>query len=104
MPTDRLAGLAGALEALRTTRTGAERAPLDDLARDLAAATGRAPVALTARRDLLRELVVVAIDEAGEALGGRCTRLLRGDGSGAEVRAGVAELRGLLDLLDAVER
>ena len=104
MPTDRLAGLVGALETLRATRTGAERAPLDDLARDLAAATGPAPVALTARRDLLRELLVVAIDEAGEALGGRCTRLLRGDGSGAEVRAGVAAMSGLLDLLDAVER
>ena len=52
MPTDRLAGLAGALEALQTSRTGAERAPLDDLARDLAAATGQAPVALTAGRDV----------------------------------------------------
>lgn len=104
MPTDRLAGLAGALEALQTSRTGAERAPLDDLARDLAAATGQAPVALTAGRNLLRELLVVAIDEAGEVLGGRCARLLRGEGSGGDVRAGLAELSGLLDLLDAVER
>jgi hypothetical protein len=104
VPTDRLAGIAGALEALRSTDAGAGRAPLDDLGRALAAATGQAPVALTARRDLLRELLVVAIDEAGEALRGRCTCLLRGEGSGADVRAGLEELSGLLELLDAVER
>lgn len=73
------------------------------MARALAAARGQEPVALTARRDLLRELLVVAIDEAGDVLGGRCTRLLRGEASAGEVRAGVAELSGLLDLFDAAE-
>lgn len=93
------------MDQLAATRTGAERAPLDDLARDLAAARGQAPapVALTARCDLLRDLLVVAIDEAGETLGGLCTRLLRGQPSAGEVRAGLSELSGLLDLLDAVD-
>lgn len=58
---------------------------------------------LTARRDLLREVLTVAIDDVADALGGHATRLLRGTGSAAEVRAGVEELSGLLDLLDSVE-
>jgi hypothetical protein len=59
---------------------------------------------LTVRRELLREVLTVAIDEVADALGGQATRLLRGGGSVAEVRAGVDELSGLLDLLESVER
>jgi hypothetical protein len=58
---------------------------------------------LTARRDLLDELIRVAIDEAGDQAGLAGGRLLRGEGSAAELRARVATLSGLLDLLDAVE-
>jgi hypothetical protein len=71
------------------------------------AAAGRATLApsgeLTGPRTVLRELLAVAIDEAAEALGGDCTRLLRGAGSVDEVRAGVAELSGLLDLLERID-
>jgi hypothetical protein len=58
---------------------------------------------LTARRDLLTELFRAAIDEAGDQVGLASGRLLRGEGSAAELRARVATLSGLLDLLDAVE-
>jgi hypothetical protein len=58
---------------------------------------------LTARRDLLDELLRVAIDEAGDQVGLASGRLLRGEGSAAELRERVATLDGLLGLLDAVE-
>jgi hypothetical protein len=58
---------------------------------------------LSGPRGLVREALTVAIDEAAEALGAACTRLLRGTGSAAQVRAGVAELSGLLDLLEMAE-
>lgn len=76
--------------------------------RDALEHLGMAPLTelgeLTARRELLREVLTVAIDDVADALGGQATRLLRGIGSAAEVRAGVEELSGLLDLLDTVER
>jgi hypothetical protein len=59
---------------------------------------------LRAPRAQLREVLLVAIDEAGEALSGECTAMLRGSGSAELVRAGVEELSGLLDLLESVER
>jgi hypothetical protein len=103
LPADLAAGLVDALEHLRTTATPDHRVRLDDLAPDLAAGTGSGPtLEVTARRDLLRELLVVAIDEAGDKLSQRSTRLLRG-GSAAELRGALAELGGLLDLLEAVE-
>ena len=45
----------------------------------------------------------VAIDEAGERIGSRSTRLLRGEGSAGELRAPLAELGGLLDLYELLE-
>ena len=57
---------------------------------------------LTARRDLLTELLTVAIDEAGEQVGQASTRLVRGEGSAAELRTAMARLDGLLDLLEEV--
>jgi hypothetical protein len=57
---------------------------------------------VTARRDLLDELLRVAIDEAGDQVGLASARLLRGEGSAAELRARIATLNGLLDLLDSV--
>jgi hypothetical protein len=58
---------------------------------------------LTGPRARVLEVLTVAIDEAAEALGSDCSRLLRGTGSAAQVRAGVAELNGLLDLLESVD-
>jgi hypothetical protein len=76
--------------------------------RDALEHLGMAPLTesreLTAERQLLREVLAVAIDDVADALGGQATRLLRGSGSAAEVRARVEELSGLLDLLDGVER
>jgi hypothetical protein len=59
---------------------------------------------LTARRGQVREVLLVAIDDAADALSSDCTRLLRGTGSAAQVRAGVEELSGLLDLLGSVDQ
>ena len=74
-------------------------ADLDALARQLAEGGP-----LTARRDLLGELLAVAIDEAGERIAARSTGLLRGEGSAGELRAPLAELGGLLDLYELLER
>jgi hypothetical protein len=65
-------------------------------------AVGLAGDQLTGRRDLLAELMTVAIDEAGEQVGLASTRLLRGEGSTADLRAEVARLGALLDLLEAL--
>jgi hypothetical protein len=59
---------------------------------------------LTAVRTQLRELLLVAIDEAAEGLSAQCTALLRGSGSAAQVRAGVDEVSALLDLLASVDQ
>jgi hypothetical protein len=58
---------------------------------------------LTARRGLLGELLTVAIDEAGERVGLASTRLVRGEGSAAELRGAMARLSALLDLLETLE-
>ena len=59
---------------------------------------------LRASRRQVREVLLVAIDEAADGLSGHCTALLRGTGSAAQVRAGVEELSGLLDLLAGVDQ
>ena len=56
----------------------------------------------TAPRDALRELLAVAIDEAGDRVAQASTRLLRGDATTAELRAALDELGALLDLLETV--
>jgi hypothetical protein len=57
---------------------------------------------LTGPRSAVRELLAVAIDEAGEQVGLASTALLRGDGTAAELRAALAEAGALLDLLDSL--
>jgi hypothetical protein len=94
LPAHLVPGLVDALEHLRPSRGG----DLDAVARQLA---DGGP--LTARRDLLGELLTVAIDEAGERIGARSTALVRGVGSAGELRAPLAELDGLLDLYEALE-
>jgi hypothetical protein len=89
VPPDRVARLLDALDHLRV-----------EADRDALSRSGE----LTATRREVHEVLIVAIDEAGEALSGHCTSLLRGTGSAAPVRDGVEELGGLLDLLDSVER
>jgi hypothetical protein len=88
VPPARAARLRDALGHLQAAADGPTLAPSGEL---------------TGPRALVRELLTVAIDEAGEALGGECTRLLRGTGSAAEVRAGVEELGELLELLERTE-
>ena len=94
LPAHVVPGLVDALEHLRPSR-GAD---LDALARQLAEGGP-----LVARRDLLGELLAVAIDEAGERIGSRSTGLLRREGSAAELRAPLAELGGLLDLYEGLD-
>jgi hypothetical protein len=62
-----------------------------------------APVEVTAERSVLREAVLVAIDEAGDQLSEHCTALLRGEGSAAAIGDGIEGLRGLLGLLREAE-
>jgi hypothetical protein len=102
VPPDRAAGLLDALDHLEGSAAIASRAALDDLARQFS--SGEEPLRVTGPPAVLRELLLVAIDEAGEALGARCTGLLRGEASSTDVRAGVAALGGLLELLDEVSR
>jgi hypothetical protein len=94
LPAHVVPGLVDALEHLRQSR-GAD---LDALARQLA---DGGP--LTGHRDLLGELLAVAIDEAGERIGSHATGLLRGERSAAELRAPLEELGGLLDLYERLE-
>jgi hypothetical protein len=86
-PADLVPGLVDALEHLGS-------ALADEL---------KASGQITARRDLLGELLRVAIDAAGDEVALQSTHLLRSDGSAAQLRAGVARLTGLLELLDAVD-
>ena len=94
LPAHVVPGLVDALEQLRPSG----HADLDALALQLAEGGP-----LTARRDLLGELLAVAVDEAGERIGARSTNLLRGEGSAGELRAPLAELGGLLDLYELLE-
>ena len=95
LPPELAVPLADALQHLRRTSSGERTAAFDELARQ--AATGD----LRASRDTLRELLAVAIDEAGEQVSDASSRLLRGDDAAeAELRADLAELGALLDLLE----
>jgi hypothetical protein len=100
LPADLVSGLVDALDHLRTGAGADRRTELDDLARDLA---GSGPLEVTARRALLGELLAVAIDEAADELSRQSTLLLRGQASAAAVRAGLAQVSGLLDLFETVD-
>lgn len=100
LPADLVSGLVDALDHLRTGAGADRRAELDDLGRDLA---GSGPLEVTARRALLGELLAVAIDEAADELSRQSTLLLRGQASAAAVRAGLAQVSGLLDLFETVD-
>jgi hypothetical protein len=89
LPPDLAAPLADALGHLQETATGGPAPRLEGLD-------------LTARRDTLRELLAVAIDEAGERVSSASTRLLRGESAPAELRAELIQLGALLDLLETV--
>jgi hypothetical protein len=104
LPAGLVSGLVDALEHLRSSADRERRGALDELERALAA--GRAPGEprrITARRDLLRELVAVALDEAADALSVDSAGLLRGERSAGELRDHVAAVTGLLDLLEALD-
>jgi hypothetical protein len=82
-------------------------APLADALDHLRAATGERSARLegaelTAPPEKLRDLLAVAIDEAGERVSSASTRLLRGEDEPAELRAELVRLGALLDLLETV--
>jgi hypothetical protein len=60
---------------------------------------GEDAVDLTGAPPVLREAILVAIDEAGERVSRHCTSLLRGEGSRVDALAKVDAVRGLLELL-----
>jgi hypothetical protein len=97
LPADLVSRLVDALYQLRSTTSAERSGTLDELASQLAAGGP-----LKAQREVLRELLTVAIDEAGDRVSVASTRLLRGLGSGAEVRTEVERLSGLLELLEDV--
>ncbi len=86
VPADLVPGLVDALEHL-------ESPPPSERQSD-------GTLTLTASREVLRELLAVAIDEAGEAVARASTRLLRGEGSVGDLRARLAVLAGLVELLE----
>jgi 3D-(3,5/4)-trihydroxycyclohexane-1,2-dione acylhydrolase (decyclizing) len=97
LPPELAAALADALDHLRRASTGDRAAAFEQLALGAATAELRGP------RDTLRELVAVAIDEAGERVSHASSRLLHGDATAvAALRAAIGELGGLLDLLETV--
>jgi len=105
VPPDRAATLLDALLHLREASGQRPRPSLERLAGDLSPShtAGRRTVALSAPRGDLHELLLVALDEAAETLAGACADLLRTRGSLAEVHSRLAELGGLVDLLETVE-
>jgi hypothetical protein len=73
---------------------------LEALAKRIAAG---APIELTAPRRVLRELLILAIEDKGDSLSQESARLLRGESAAAaELRARFDELGALLDLLESV--
>lgn len=96
-PADLVPLLVDALEHLRSGASGERRAEHELLAGAIAGGG-----AVSARRDLLSELLAVAIDEAGERVAGASSRLLRGEGEVAEARVALERLGRLLDLHESV--
>jgi hypothetical protein len=98
LPAGLVSALVDAVDQLEHTAGDERRRALERVAGEL----GARPARLTAPRDLLRELVAVAVEEAAERVGLASIRLLRGEGSAGAVRGPLDELSGLLDLLDVV--
>lgn len=102
LPAELSAQLADAVKALRESAGGERRERWDSLAERLPA---DGPGALSAPREALRELLAVAIDDAGERIARAAANVLRGDdASAAELRARCTELGALLDLFELVLR
>jgi hypothetical protein len=97
LPADLVPGLVDALDHLRGSAATERRAELDAVATSLSAGP-----TITARRDLLGELLAVAIDETGDRVAGASGRLLRGEGAAGELRAALEGLGRLLDLFEGV--
>jgi hypothetical protein len=98
LPADLVPWLVDALDHLRGSAAAEHRSELDAVAETLSAGA-----TITARRDLLGELLAVAIDEAGERVAGAGRRLLRGEGDAAGLRAEVDALGRLLVLFEGVD-
>jgi hypothetical protein len=96
-PADLVPGLVDALDHLRGSSGAGREAELDALGSALAGGG-----AVSAQRDLLTELLAVAIDEAGERVAGLTSRLVRGDAGTSELRAALDGLGRLVGLHDSV--
>ena len=97
LPADLVPGFADALDHLRAGASAEREAELGAVTAALSAG-----VTITARRDLLGELLAVTIDEAGERVAGAGARLLRGTGGADELRAELDALGRMLDLYERV--
>ena len=94
LPDGVAARLADALEQLREVASGDRLTALERVA-------DRVPGgALTGPPDLLRELIAIALDEAGEQIGSASTGLLRGEDTTAELRALLSEASALVELIE----
>jgi len=95
LPAGLVPGLVDALDHLRSSSVAERQGALEELASALAVGGP-----LRAPRDVLHELLTVAIDEAGERVSRAATRLVRGEGSVRELRGEVGRLTELLALLE----
>jgi hypothetical protein len=96
-PADLAPGLVDALDHLRGSAGADRRAELDALGSALAGGG-----AVSARRDLVGELLAVAIDETGERVAAASVRLVRGDDDATGLRGPLDALTRLLDLYESV--
>jgi hypothetical protein len=103
VPPSRVAGLLDALDHLEGASTSPGMEAFAGVRTDLARSTAE-PARVTAARPLLRELISVALEEAGEALAAACRSVLRGAGTRAAVQARLEDVAGFVDLLELVER
>jgi hypothetical protein len=94
LPDGVAARLADALEQLRETASGERLTALERVADRLAGGE------LSGPPDLLRELIAVALDVAGEQIAGASTRLLRGEDTTADLRSLLSEASALVDLIE----
>jgi hypothetical protein len=94
LPDGVAARLADALEQLREIASGERLTALGRVAERLAGGD------LSGPPGLLRELLAVALDEAGEQIAGASTRLLRGEDTATELRALLSEASALLELIE----
>jgi hypothetical protein len=94
LPDTLAARLADALEQLREVASGERLSALERAAERLSEGELAGPP------ELVRELIAVALDEAGQRIAAASTRLLRGEDADAELSALLSEAIALVELLE----